>query len=315
MINNFIILFHFFNLVFGLTTLLYYSKRMSNGQSAIQRSFMQQALFYNLAVLLTAVLDFMYFYFWKQVADNVIALNFLTLIRLSNIIAATLWCYSFVIMIYNFLDINLELKNTLWFKIGRGIVILLLCISFISSAFNIIPIISAIISMSFGYLLFSLSLGYSIFLYKKAELFTNVDRKKSLRIFGILFIVFSALSLYAYVDAYPLHLLPRIASKFSLNFLDFIFNAFTLFWVIRYFKYVSNGKQIAEPNNLPEGELVTKFQISKRELDVIHLVCSGKSNQEIADTLFISLGTVKDHLYNIYKKIGIKNRTQLAKLF
>jgi DNA-binding CsgD family transcriptional regulator len=276
---------------------------------------MQQALYYNLAVLLTAVLDFMHNYFWKQVSENTIALNFLTIIHLSNIIAATLWCYSFVIMIYSFLDIRLELKNTMWFKIGSGIAILSLFISFISSVFNIIPILPVIISFSFCYLLFSISLGYSIFLYKKATLLTNVDRKKSLKSFGILFIVFSALSLYSYVEAYPLHLLPRIVSKFSLNLLDFIFNAFTLFWVIRYFRYLDNGPQITESNSLPESELVSKFQISKRELDIIHLVCSGKSNQEIADTLFISLGTVKDHLYNIYKKVGIKNRTQLAKLF
>lgn len=315
MINNLVILFHFFNIAFGLTTLLYYSRRMSNGQSFFQKYFIQQALFYNLAVLFTAVLDFMFFFFWKQVSSSIIALNFLAIIRLSNLIAAILWCYCFTMMIYSFLDINPDIKNKLWFKAGIGIVVLLLCITFISSVFKIVSALSGIISLFFGYVVFINSLGYSIFLLKKSYSVTNADKQKSLKVFGLLFIFFSAISLYVYVDAYPLHLLSLSIRQFALNILDFTYNAFTLFWVIMYFKYINNGHELIVLKNLPEEELVAKFQISKRELDVIHLVCSGKSNQEIADSLFISVGTVKDHLYKVYKKIGVKNRTQLAKLF
>jgi len=50
--------------------------------------------------------------------------------------------------------------------------------------------------------------------------------------------------------------------------------------------------------------------LSDRELQVLTLVASGKSNQEIADELVIALGTVKRHVYNIYGKLGVKNRTE-----
>ena len=49
-------------------------------------------------------------------------------------------------------------------------------------------------------------------------------------------------------------------------------------------------------------------------MEVINLICQGKSNKEIANQLFISVDTVKDHNYKIFQKTGVKNRTQLVKL-
>lgn len=60
--------------------------------------------------------------------------------------------------------------------------------------------------------------------------------------------------------------------------------------------------------------LSLKYNISKREQEIIHLVIRGKSNREIEDELFISYNTVKNHMYNIYKKTGVKNRLELVKL-
>jgi len=54
--------------------------------------------------------------------------------------------------------------------------------------------------------------------------------------------------------------------------------------------------------------------VSRRELEVIRLVCTGKSNREIEGLLYISEKTVKFHLYNAYKKLGIRNRVELVNL-
>lgn len=53
--------------------------------------------------------------------------------------------------------------------------------------------------------------------------------------------------------------------------------------------------------------------LSKREVDVLLLLSEGGSNQEIADTLFISLNTAKTHISNIYQKLNAKRRTQAVK--
>ena len=61
--------------------------------------------------------------------------------------------------------------------------------------------------------------------------------------------------------------------------------------------------------------LYQKYGISKREKEVITQICKGHTNQEIADKLFISLQTVKDHIHNIFRKINVSNRVQLTQIF
>jgi LuxR family maltose regulon positive regulatory protein len=50
--------------------------------------------------------------------------------------------------------------------------------------------------------------------------------------------------------------------------------------------------------------------LSERELEVLQLVSQGLSNQEIAEKLFLSTGTVKRHISNIYQKLDVHSRTQ-----
>ena len=50
--------------------------------------------------------------------------------------------------------------------------------------------------------------------------------------------------------------------------------------------------------------------LSERELEVLALLAAGKTNAEVADALFISIGTVKSHSANIYRKLEAKNRTE-----
>lgn len=51
---------------------------------------------------------------------------------------------------------------------------------------------------------------------------------------------------------------------------------------------------------------------SDRELDIMKLISEGLSNKEIAATLFISEGTVKNHITSILNKTGLQHRTQVA---
>jgi two-component system, NarL family, response regulator LiaR len=57
-------------------------------------------------------------------------------------------------------------------------------------------------------------------------------------------------------------------------------------------------------------ELLKKKGISKREYEVLELIAQGKTNQEIADALFISLNTVKTHSSNLFSKLDARRRTQ-----
>jgi ATP/maltotriose-dependent transcriptional regulator MalT len=50
--------------------------------------------------------------------------------------------------------------------------------------------------------------------------------------------------------------------------------------------------------------------LSERELEVLALLASGRTNAEIAKDLFAALGTVKSHTCNIYRKLRAANRTE-----
>lgn len=54
------------------------------------------------------------------------------------------------------------------------------------------------------------------------------------------------------------------------------------------------------------------FKLSRREKEIAVLVIQGHSNREIADLLFITEQTVKDHLHAMFEKVGIRRRSELA---
>nr|WP_321486134.1 LuxR C-terminal-related transcriptional regulator [uncultured Draconibacterium sp.] len=79
--------------------------------------------------------------------------------------------------------------------------------------------------------------------------------------------------------------------------------------IIRY-----KNQPVNENENMDFQSFCSFYEISKREAEIIQEICSGKSNKAIADKLFITLQTVKDHNHRIYTKTGVKSRVQLANL-
>ena len=53
-------------------------------------------------------------------------------------------------------------------------------------------------------------------------------------------------------------------------------------------------------------------QLTEREMEVLRMIAKGKSNQEIADELYIGVKTVKFHVTNLLAKLEVEDRTQAA---
>lgn len=77
----------------------------------------------------------------------------------------------------------------------------------------------------------------------------------------------------------------------------------------------SVAKMVAEGLN-SDDEVSSRLKkiksLTKREYEVLTLIAEGLNNKDIADKLFISEKTVKNHVSNIFKKIGVNDRIQAA---
>lgn len=63
----------------------------------------------------------------------------------------------------------------------------------------------------------------------------------------------------------------------------------------------------------PVAQLDDSPGLTRRELEILQLVAEGHSNAELARMLWVTEQTVKFHLANVYRKLGVKNRTQAAR--
>lgn len=72
----------------------------------------------------------------------------------------------------------------------------------------------------------------------------------------------------------------------------------------------------AARNDIDFEQIQTKMKISSREVDVLRLMVKGSSNREIAEELYISEHTVKNHITNIFHKLEVSDRAQaIAKIY
>ena len=67
------------------------------------------------------------------------------------------------------------------------------------------------------------------------------------------------------------------------------------------------------PREVGRGEALEKSGLTERELTIIQAVACGLPNQAIARDLWVTEQTVKFHLTNIYRKLGVANRTEAAR--
>ena len=59
---------------------------------------------------------------------------------------------------------------------------------------------------------------------------------------------------------------------------------------------------------------VQEYGLTKREETILRMLLGGFTNDEICEKLVISVNTLKKHILNIYRKLGIRNRVQMFKM-
>ncbi len=103
-----------------------------------------------------------------------------------------------------------------------------------------------------------------------------------------------------------------------LNIIMSCFNIlFYVTWNIVFFRYLIQGF-IRIPDNLMginlEHSFIKRYNLTDRESEIVNMLIQGKTNPSIGEKLFLSIKTVKNHIYKIYRKTGVKSRIELAYL-
>lgn len=136
-------------------------------------------------------------------------------------------------------------------------------------------------------------------------------------IFGI-FILLEDTFVIFYVDEYA----SSTFEIFNRNICEDIFSIIICALILKYtVKDSENETTIFLNENLaPEPydsvlDFCQEYQLTSREIEIARLLLNHESNQEIADTLNLSVGTIKTHIHNIFIKLDITRRNQIFEIY
>ena len=145
---------------------------------------------------------------------------------------------------------------------------------------------------------------------RHSRIMTDHYEKKFIRILGLLYLVYMIAGMVAFALR-DLHVI--IEHLFFFLFLSWHLVPI-LFLNLYLEKYHGQTAVVQDDFESLLKAFALAYEISKREKEVIQLISKGLSNQEISDSLYISLQTVKDHIHRIFVKTGVKNRVQLTNM-
>lgn len=194
---------------------------------------------------------------------------------------------------------NLIKKIYLLLWILHSVILFILTLSYFKTknghTLNVIEFLSDWI------IIFAFYTGIAYIIYSTKEI-KEPDKQIAIRMFSYIFLICQTIFI--------------LTSNYSLKLLlSFAYILPPLIYLKRFLKkYFREYSSILE-NEAKANYLFSKYNISKREQELIYLICKGKSNKEIGDILYISLQTVKHHIHSIYRKLNIKNRVQLSNFF
>ena len=158
-------------------------------------------------------------------------------------------------------------------------------------------------------LLFVLAvLGLTLAIVLSARGSADRSARRAVRAFG-----------YAYFAIYAVFVitfrLPEAVQFFPNALALLAINLFPILWLRKPFAEA----YAAAPASAENRESLERFcrtrGLTEREGAILELILRGKSNAEIEKALFISIHTVKNHITNIYQKLGVRSRWQLISLF
>jgi DNA-binding CsgD family transcriptional regulator len=157
------------------------------------------------------------------------------------------------------------------------------------------------------YVYFSSLIFVSSFLVFDQRISSKIADRKVIKAFGL----FYSLLCIPFI----LHLvIPMPQSLYIYAGCQFTLMLFPIFWFRKFFLKLHTLGITYLQDKTTLNSICNEKNITKREQEIIELILQGKSNREIEKEIFISIYTVKNHIQNIYSKLGVRSRTKLIQL-
>jgi DNA-binding CsgD family transcriptional regulator len=222
---------------------------------------------------------------------------------------AKLWL--FICLLHAMLEQRLKPKQARTFAVFAAGAILILSATLYSDIRAQDASSSIVFATLFGVLVLAFTFLVVAYFLSLAEAVGNMELRRIARRFG-----------WAYFLGYFIYTIPY----YIVYFVDlpwyriaapYVYYALHLGPVVFIWQFAqqldSEGRsRVTRPPNI--DSVVSRYSISASERAIMLLLIDGLNNAEIAQELSRSPNTVRNHVYNIYKKLGVKNRVQLKRV-
>lgn len=282
----------------GLGSAIFVAQRVQTGQAEFYRYYLTHILLFNLLILAGLVLRFV------QPQEPLfpglvpLALGLLAALKLG-------WLYSFFITTRLLIQpVVPDLFKKSLFRIGLLILITYVVLGGLAWFNSLNPLLETVMIA-----LETLVVGGAVWaagtVTVAARRVPAGRRKNALAIFGGFHLALLLMVLAAQVVGWIRPGPQEFAQTMVNSTFLLLFNLFPPFWL----------RQFQPAPGETESDKFESLGVTPREKQIVQLIQAGKTNQEIADELFISVATVKDHNNNLFRKCGVRNRVELTNLF
>lgn len=290
----------------GVWAVFYTHNVYKNNKMAFLRDLCYYIIFINLDVLLYQIFEYLYLNILGRDLSNLHPyLNALFYLVALTIQIGITWTFIRVVIGLQGKSVSLRIKQLFY-----------ACVAFIGIIYAVgITLFIQTTSSKWidNTLVYSLYVSWGI-IYVAVLILTlrkhpkqEPGKRKAVQVFGMLYIVY-------YAAFFISHNFPSPINLYITWGIQFCSNLIPIFWIrqyfLKHFVTLSYAQRYVDLDKFTE-----EFHISKREWEIIELILQGKSNKEIEDALFISFNTVKNHIYNLYQKLGVSSRGQLVHFF
>jgi len=266
---------------------------------------------YILFDLFQGIFSFTWNYFFELSTNLELNLNLLWLYIVYSVFVyflSYLSLYLILYMLFALLEIKIS-KPILYLFFLWGIASLGMCgfsCTYVLRNGDVFFLVDAIIrvSLSDTYIKLAIILFF-IYMIRKEKQKTAATAYYYLSLYLLFLYISGIVTAWLNVNTWGFTILP----------IDLILYLVPLIFIKKFLIMVHGSSAIIQMYQTRLTDLTERYQISKREKEIIYMILQGKSNKEIERELFISQNTVKNHIYNIFQKVGVNSRAQLTRYF